>query len=95
MELPLTIAADVGCDVKSIASASLPNLGNGLGSSNGTGFGWQDVAAGLLGASYAWDENLTIRAGYNHTIQPIRSSETLFNILAPGVVQDHLTLGAT
>ena len=95
----LTIAADVGRieygDVKSIANASLPNLGNGLGSSNGAGFGWQDVTVVKLGASYAWDENLTIRAGYNHTTQPIRKSETLFNILAPGVVQDHITLGAT
>ena len=36
-----------------------------------------------------------MRAGYNHSTQPIRKSETLFNILAPGVVQDHVTLGAT
>jgi long-chain fatty acid transport protein len=27
--------------------------------------------------------------------QPIPESQTLFNILAPGVVEDHLTLGAT
>ncbi|MFD0914346.1 hypothetical protein [Methylophilus luteus] len=36
-----------------------------------------------------------MRAGYNHSSQPVRSSETLLNILAPAVVQDHLTLGAT
>jgi long-chain fatty acid transport protein len=94
-----TVAADVQrieySDVKSIANASLPNLGNGLGSNNGAGFGWKDVTVVKLGASYAWDENLTLRAGYNHTTQPIRRNETLFNILAPGVVQDHLTLGAT
>jgi long-chain fatty acid transport protein len=94
-----TLAADVQRieydDVKSIANASLPNLRNGLGSSNGAGFGWKDVTVVKLGASYAWDENLTVRAGYNHTSQPIRSNETLFNILAPGIVQDHLTLGAT
>jgi long-chain fatty acid transport protein len=66
-----------------------------LGSSNGPGFGWRDVTAVKLGASYVWNEQLTLRAGYNHSTQPIRSGETLFNILAPGVVQDHLTLGTT
>jgi long-chain fatty acid transport protein len=39
--------------------------------------------------------DLTVRAGWNHGKQPIPSSQTLFNMLAPGVVEDHLTLGAT
>jgi len=97
----LTVAADVQridySSVNSVGNLSLTNLfaGNALGSSNGPGFGWRDVTAIKLGASYAWNENLTLRAGYNHSTQPIRNSETLFNILAPGVVQDHLTLGAT
>lgn len=95
----LTVAADLQrinySDVDSVGSLSLVNLGNGLGADNGAGFGWRDVTVFKLGASYAWDEQLTLRGGYNHTTQPIRSGETLFNILAPGVVQDHLTLGAT
>jgi long-chain fatty acid transport protein len=37
----------------------------------------------------------TLRAGYSHATQPIPKSETFFNILAPGVVQDHLTAGFT
>jgi long-chain fatty acid transport protein len=36
-----------------------------------------------------------LRIGYNHSTQPIRQSETLFNVIAPGIVQDHLTLGST
>lgn len=97
----LTLAADVQRieygDIDSIANLSLNNLfaGNALGSNKGPGFGWKDVNVVKVGASYAWNENLTIRAGYNHASQPIRNSETLFNILAPGVVQDHITLGAT
>lgn len=97
----LTVAADVQrinySDVKSVGNLSISNLfaGNLLGTSNGPGFGWRDVTAVKLGASYAYNDTLTLRAGYNHTTQPIRKSETLFNILAPGVVQDHLTLGAT
>jgi long-chain fatty acid transport protein len=96
----LTIAADIQRinygDVDSVGN-SINNLfaGNLLGTNNGAGFAWRDVTAYKLGASYAWDDNLTLRAGYNHSSQPIRKSETLFNMLAPGVVQDHLTLGAT
>lgn len=96
----LTLAADVQRinygDVDSVGN-SINNLfaGNLLGTNNGAGFAWRDVTAYKLGASYAWDETLTLRAGYNHSSQPIRKSETMFNILAPGVVQDHLTLGAT
>ncbi len=97
----LTVAADVQrieySDVDSVGHLSFSNLfaGNALGSDKGSGFGWRDVTTAKVGASYAWNENLTLRAGYNHSSQPIRKSETLFNILAPGVVQDHITLGAT
>ncbi len=95
----LTLAADVlhinYSEVDSVGNASLANLGNGLGSNNGAGFGWRDATTFKLGASYAYDENLTLRAGYNHVNQPIRSGDTFFNILAPGVVEDHVTLGAT
>jgi long-chain fatty acid transport protein len=66
-----------------------------LGADNGPGFGWKNVTAIKLGASYAYNNALTVRAGYNHSSQPIRSNETMFNILAPGVVQDHLTFGTT
>lgn len=82
-------------DVDSVGRLSLANLGNGLGNDNGAGFGWRDVTVFKLGASYKWSETLTLRAGYDHVSQPVRRSETLFNILAPGVVQDHVTLGAT
>jgi long-chain fatty acid transport protein len=95
----LTIAADVErinySDVASVGNVSLSNLGNGLGSDNGAGFGWRDVTATKLGASYAYSDALTVRAGYNHSTQPIRQTDTLFNILAPGVIQDHFTLGGT
>ena len=96
----LTVAADIQrinySEVKSVGN-SINNMfaGNALGSDKGAGFAWRDVTAYKIGASYAWDETLTLRVGYNHSSQPIRKSETLFNMLAPGVVQDHVTLGAT
>lgn len=36
-----------------------------------------------------------MRAGYNYSQNPIGSQDVTFNILAPGVVQNHLTLGFT
>jgi len=36
-----------------------------------------------------------LRAGLSTNSQQIDASQTFFNILAPGVVQNHLTLGAT
>ncbi len=97
----LTVAADVVrinySAIKSIGNGitNMTVLGQPLGANNGPGFGWQDMTVYKLGVSYAASNNLTLRAGYNHGKQPIPSSETFLNILAPGVVEDHLTLGAT
>ena len=45
--------------------------------------------------SYQAHPKLTLRAGYSHNDQPIPDSEVFLNILAPGVIQDHLSVGAT
>lgn len=97
----LTLAADVMrinySAIKSIGNGidNMTVLGNPLGSNNGPGFGWQDMTVYKLGVSYQASNSLVLRAGYNHGKQPIPSSETFLNILSPGVVEDHLTLGAT
>ena len=66
-----------------------------LGGSNGAGFGWQNVNAWKLGVEYRASDRLMLRGGYNHSDNPIRAQDVTINILAPGVVQDHLTLGLT
>ena len=66
-----------------------------LGVANGRGFGWSDVNVYKLGVEYAYSKNMTLRGGYNHGDNPIQARDVSFNILAPGVVQDHLTLGLT
>ena len=66
-----------------------------LGDNKGMGFGWEDMDIFKLGLSYEVSPAWTVMGGWNHGGQPISKSETLFNILAPGVVEDHLTLGAT
>lgn len=68
---------------------------NCLGGSSGPGFGWDDMTVYKLGINYQFRPNIVLRAGWNHSDQPIPGSESLFNVLAPGVVEDHLTLGGT
>lgn len=98
----LLVAADVTrinySEVDSIGN-SINNLllsGAPLGSSNGPGFGWDDVTVFKLGVEYAVDPKLTLRAGWNYGESPIPSNEeTLFNVLAPATIEHHLTLGGT
>ncbi len=79
--------------IKSIGnSGNIPAL---LGTDNGPGFGWRDMTVLKLGTSYVLNNKLTLRGGVSHGKQPIPSTETFFNVLAPGVIETHLTLGAT
>lgn len=67
-----------------------------LGASSASiGFGWDNVNVFKLGVEYAYNKDLLLRAGYNHSDNPIQSRDVTFNILAPGVVKQHLTLGFT
>lgn len=66
-----------------------------LGGSNGAGFGWQDVNAYKIGFEYQYSSELTLRAGYGHNDNPIRAQDVTINILAPGVIEDRVTLGFT
>ena len=96
----VTVAFDVTkiyyTDVASISNPLLPNFGtDGLGTDDGGGFGWEDMTVFKLGVSWKYQNDLVLRAGFNHGKNPIPDSETMFNILAPGVVENHLTLGAT
>jgi long-chain fatty acid transport protein len=66
-----------------------------LGGSNGAGFGWQNVNVFKIGAQYMLNDNWTLRAGYNHTQNPIGPDNVTFNIIAPGVVQNQWSMGTT
>jgi long-chain fatty acid transport protein len=88
--------------VKSVGnpSSNLLNCAGGdttycLGGSNGAGFGWHDVNVWKLGVEYGYSDRLALRGGFNHTNNPIRSDDVTINILAPGVIENHLTLGLT
>lgn len=97
-----TIAADYQRinygGVNSIANPStqLGCPGTGcLGGSTGIGFGWSNVNVFKLGLMHQYNDQLTISVGFDHSDNPIQARDTTFNILAPGVVQDHYTAGIT
>ncbi len=66
-----------------------------LGGKNGAGFGWEDMTVYKIGAQWSPGNDWTWRAGFSHGDQPIPDSEMVFNILAPGVMEDHATFGFT
>ncbi len=72
-----------------------PDLESCLGGDNGAGFGWDNIDVIKVGLQWETSSDLTLRFGYSHTDQPIDSDQVLFNILAPGVIEDHVTIGAT
>jgi long-chain fatty acid transport protein len=97
---PVTLAVDVEhiffSEVKSVGNQlNGQTFGNGLGANDGPGFGWNDVTAVKTGIAYEATKQLTLRVGYNYSTQPIPDNQTYFNILAPAVVQHHVTAGAT
>lgn len=70
-------------------------VSNPLGSNNGWGFGWDDVWVYKLGVNYAYNSNWTFRAGFNYAQVPYDDDQALFNVLAPAVVEKHVTAGFT
>ncbi|MCH7853346.1 MAG: outer membrane protein transport protein [Proteobacteria bacterium] len=66
-----------------------------LGGDNGAGFGWDDMTTYKVGIEWGRGSDMVWRAGISHGEQPIKSSEVMFNILAPAVIEDHITFGFT
>lgn len=94
----------LACDVERIEYSKVAAIGHdltmarmmaGLGSDDGPGFGWRDMNVIKLGLSQDIGHDVTARIGYNHCTQPIPADQTYFNMLAPGVVQNHATVGVS
>jgi len=52
------------------------------------------VTAVKLGLKQQVTPQMAIMVGYNKGTNPVKSSETTVNVLAPGVAEQHLSLGA-
>lgn len=61
-----------------------------LGAAQGPGFDWQDMDVFKFGYQYKLGK-WKLRAGYSHARNPVR--QALFSLLAPGVVEQHVTGG--
>ncbi len=70
-------------------------LPSSLGTDDGAGFGWEDMTVVKIGAQWQAAPDWIVRAGYSYGEQPIPDSEMLFNIIAPGVIEHHITAGCT
>lgn len=101
-----TPQATIAVDYQQINYSGINSVGNPstslgatiastLGPSNGRGFGWGDTRVVKLGAEYNYSDALTLRAGYSQNNNPITSRDVTFNIIAPGVITTHYTLGFT
>lgn len=64
-----------------------------LGSPDGPGFGWDDVHSLKFGVEWRKSEKMTWRAGYAVASNPVGSDDVTLGILAPGIVEHHLTGG--
>ena len=80
--------------VKSMANPDFP-IQAPLGAGNGPGFGWHDITAEKVGFDFKLSSKLTLRAGYNHSGLPFDANQTFFNLLAPAVVKQHFSAGAS
>lgn len=81
-------------EIKSVGIPAAPLFrGVQLGTGNGPGFGWNDMTIYKFGAQWQADDKWTWRGGFSYGQQPIEGSDVLFNILAPGIQEWHLTGG--
>lgn len=71
------------------------NLEYCLGGKVGGGFGWEDMTVYSAGAAWKYGEDWTFRVGASTGDQPIPDDQMTFNILAPGVMEEHYTVGFT
>lgn len=81
-------------DVASVGRSTV-FTGVPLGADKGPGFGWSDVDVFSVAAEWRAAPDWTLRAGYAHNSNPIGSEDVTLNILAPGVVTEHISGGLT
>lgn len=57
------------------------------------GFGWNSIWAVALGTQYQVTHRVALRLGYNYGQNPIPSRQQFFNVFAPAIVQQTLSVG--
>ena len=75
----------IGLDGKWIDYENTAGLGDVLG--------FKTITVGEIGAQWRATDKLTLRAGYNHSENPIPDSRTFFTIETPAIFEDHYCVG--
>ena len=97
----VTPAVQLAVDYTRINYSKVPSIGNAaasaspMGSNTGGGFGWSDVETIKVGVQWQMNAKTTLRFGVNRGTNPVSGSSITPNILAPGVMKTHLTMGGT
>lgn len=110
-DIPANISAGVAYDVlpnltimvdwKRIFYSSVKALGNQsfpiyyFSFGQELGFDWKDTDSVAIGAEWRATPDLTVRAGYHYSTNPVRSTATTFNVLAPAISKNHVAGGFT
>lgn len=64
-----------------------------FGGTKGIGFGWTNQKVYKIGAIYRYNEQITLRLGWNHGDSLVPNREALLAPLVPGVMRDHFGAG--
>ena len=82
----------VDVDLRYMDYASTPLFGQSV---RDGGLNWSGIFAVATGLQYQLTDRLTVRGGYLYNTNPINSTQTLFNIQAPGIITNTLSLGGS
>ncbi len=67
-----------------------------LGGESGVGFGWESMDVLKLGLKYDVSDRLSLMAGVSYNSDFLKTDkQALFNVLSPGTIRWHLTLGGS
>lgn len=84
----------VAADYSRINYNKVASIGNSIMDPE-MGFGWKNVNVLKLGVQWQASSQWTLRAGINNGTNPVSAPEAFLNVLAPGVIKTHITLGGT
>lgn len=94
-------------DVQTIGYSEVNSIGNAFdttalqtqgllfGADDSHGFGWDDMTVYKLGYEFEASPAMTWRVGYSISENPVGEDDVTLNILAPAVIEQHLSAGMT
>lgn len=86
--------ANPSTNLVACALAGGPPNPNCLGGAQGAGFGWHDINVFKAGLEWrGFLPKFDLRLGYAYSEQPYERRDVMINVLAPGIMTHHFTVG--